>query len=49
MKTKSGSRLDVEDDMTCASPCIEPRMPILSNRAATSWWYFRGEQNHCKL
>jgi len=26
----------------CASPCTEPRISILSNRAATSWWYFRG-------
>ena len=24
-------------------------LSILSNRAATSWWYFRGEQNGCKL
>jgi len=49
MKTKSGSRLNVEYDMICASPCIVPRVSTLSNRAATSRLYFRGEQNDCKL
>jgi len=51
-QTKPTSRLNVEDDLICASPCIELRMSMLSNRAATNW-YFRGrrggEQNDCKL
>jgi len=49
MKTKSGSRLNVEYDMICVSTCIEPRISILSNRAATSWWFFRGKESDCKL
>jgi len=48
MKTKSRSRLNVEDDLICASSCVEPRISVLSNRAAISW-YFRGEHNDCKL
>jgi len=31
MKTKSRSRLNVEDDLICALSCIEPRISILSN------------------
>jgi len=27
--------------MMCASSCIESRISMLCDRAATSWWYFR--------
>jgi len=29
MQTKSKSRLDVEDDLFCTLPCIEPRISLL--------------------
>jgi len=44
-KTKSGSRL-VKYDMIVhhQSLCVEPRISIISNRAATSLWYFRKQE-----
>jgi len=50
MKTKSGSRLNVKYDMIVhhQSPCIEPRISILSNRAGTSLWYFRNQEIRCQ-
>jgi len=32
MKTKSISRLNMEDGLICALSCIEPRIPLLSNK-----------------
>ena len=49
MKTKSGGRL-VKYDMTVRyqSPCVETRISIHSNRAATSLWYFGKQEIRCQ-
>jgi len=44
MKTKSGSRLMWNMIVHHQSPCVEPRISLLSNRAATSLWYFRKQE-----